>query len=102
LLPPIPVLYSHEICSRAGMAAFLASNTPAAARVSHVLQRCDRARLAASLVLRPGEPFDQIRAEMSACAYDLVVVGAEPGSRRDAHLVASLVRRLARPLLVAH
>jgi hypothetical protein len=101
LLPPIPVLFSHEICSRAGQVAFLASDTPAAVRVAHALQCCDRARLTTTLVLRPGEPFDQIKAEMAACAYDLVVVAMALGSRRDEYLVGSLVRRLTRPLLVA-
>ena len=74
LLPLVPLLSSREARLQQGLAMLLAEDSLLEQQLRHISQRLADKGLEASLRLRQGSPEQQLRAELDAQKYDLVVV----------------------------
>ena len=105
ILPPIPALYAPLQGPPVAVDRLLAANTPAAMRLRRLSEQFACWQIPATIHLGWGEPLWQLRTEMAAGAYDLVIAGADPAGWLYRFLVGDLVGPLLRcagcPVLVA-
>lgn len=90
---------------RQDLATLLAGDGLLERQSRYVAQRLEEAGVEATLRLRQGSPEQQIRAELNAETYDMVIVAAEPQDwwlrRLVGETVEPVLRRAACPVLVA-
>jgi nucleotide-binding universal stress UspA family protein len=102
LVPAMPAMYAPQLN---GMAVLLSSQTATGQRLRQVTRQLDDAEVTAVIHVRQGEPIEQIRSEVEASLYDLVLIGAEPKTRWQRWLLGNLVSPLlswqVHPVLVA-
>lgn len=95
-------LYNRESRAWQGAAALLGTDTPLGQEVAQVAQQLAEAGIPGQLCMRQGHPTEQIRAEVSAGNYDLVVMCGRAGEVGwwSGELVTPVLRWLDRPLLL--
>ncbi|MCA9958372.1 MAG: universal stress protein [Anaerolineales bacterium] len=103
--PALPVMYSLSRNVQVGMDVLLAPNTHSGAQLRHIAQQLAAWDVSGLLRLHQGEPDWQIRWEVEAGDYDLVIIAAERHGRFHrlvlGELVGPLLHWIERPLLVA-
>jgi nucleotide-binding universal stress UspA family protein len=83
----------------------LAEGTQSGHRINQFLRQLDRENVDYTLSLQSGDPHTQIRQELAADEYDLVIIAAESHGRIHrlllGELVSPLLHWLDRPILIA-
>lgn len=104
LIPQTSPMPSREARLQQDLAILFAHHTPLEQQMQHFSQQLQDAGLEASLRLRPGSPDRQIRAELSAQPYDLVITAAESKNwwlrRLLGESVEPVLRRANCPVLI--
>jgi nucleotide-binding universal stress UspA family protein len=102
LVPALPAMYASR---PNGVASLLTSQTGAGQQVRQMARWLNDAQVTAVIRLRQGEPGEQIRSEVEASLYDLVLLGAEPEAWWPHWLLGNLVTPLLswinHPVLIA-
>lgn len=105
IVPSLPAMYALGNQFYAGPDVLLSSNTGTGQELRQVINRLNQLQINGILRLRRGEPDWQIRHEIAAGDYDLVVIGEEPHGRIFRLLLGEIVSHLLywmeRPLLIA-
>lgn len=104
-LPPLPALVSGAMQRVGGLSDWLTTDTHLGRQLRRITRRLANWAVDGRLQFRPGAPAWQIRAEVQATSYDLVIIAADPPSwlRRRAlgDLVGPMLGWLDRPVLIA-
>lgn len=96
VVPSLPVLYRLGNRGQPELAVLLAPNTPIGSKIWRVAAALKRAGIHSLVRQRRGTPDQQIREEVAAGDYDLIVIGAENGGRFYRWFVGELVPSLLR------
>ena len=104
VLPPMPALVSGAMRRAGGLGDWLTTDTHLGRQLRRIARRLTNWAVDGRLQFRPGAPEWQIRTEVQATPYDLVIIAADPPSwlrrRVLGSLVAPLLGWLDRPVLV--
>lgn len=105
VVPLVSPLPNREVRQQQGLAMLLASDSLLERQSRYVVQRLEDGGLEAALRLRQGSPEQQIRAELRAETYDLVIVAAESKDwwlrRLIGETVEPILSRANCPVLIA-
>lgn len=81
---------------RTGLAALLAADSPSGRQVRRITHRLTQGQIKGLLRLRQGAPEAQLRQELDAEPYDLIILAVEPEEGRLRRLLGELVGPLLR------
>ncbi len=105
VMPMIPVVHNLIPERQQDLASLLSPNTREGTLLRAVSGRLLEAHIEANLHLRQGDPMWQLKTELVAADYDLIVVGEDPvdmwGRWFRSDLAALLPRCTRKPILVA-
>jgi nucleotide-binding universal stress UspA family protein len=105
VVPPVPALYGHRLCTQHGLDALLTTNTTLGRQMRRVTQWLVDWEVESTLRLRQGMPDQEIRHEVAQGDYDLIALADQPGEWWQRYLVrdwvASLLSWADRPVLIA-
>lgn len=105
LLPSQPLIYGAGSRLQVGIESLLTPNTPSGEQLRRFLDALEQWEVDGKLRVRQGDPLWQICWECDEGGYDLVIIGAEQGSRTQrwlfGELVGPLIALATRPLLIA-
>lgn len=105
ILPLIPALYQHSIVRQPNLGTLLSPDTREGALLRKIASKLVDAHIDANLHIRQGEPIWQIKQELAAAEYDLIIVGEDPADLWNKWIRSEtaevLLRCTRKPLLIA-
>lgn len=103
--PPFPRLYQRRVPSLASVEALMGPESEPGRRLQENAAELRRGHLQGDIHCHAGSPIDQVRREVTAHGYDLILMADEPSGRMHRWLMGELVGPLLswvdRPVLVA-
>jgi len=104
VLPPIPLCYGSFL--RHNLATIMEGSDPLGNNMRVLSSQISRKNISADYKLREGDPFDQIRDEISTLDPDLIIMTSNPHQARDSwfctDISGMLFKCIAKPILMTN